>query len=122
MWQMKWSSDILVHRSGFPPLGFCCGDKNYKGKTTFFVLKTHQIIARANKRKKPACSAGFFRFGQSGFEPPTPWSRTRCASPCATTRKSLVYYMVFGFHCQQEEWAEEHQSFIDIILHIMIFL
>jgi hypothetical protein len=47
MWQIQWSSDILVRGSGFPPLGFCCGDKNYKGKTTFFVLKTHHFIARA---------------------------------------------------------------------------
>ena len=47
MWQIQRGSDILVHGSGFPPLGFCCGDKNYKGKTTFFVLKTHHFIARA---------------------------------------------------------------------------
>ena len=81
-----------------------------------------QIHYRARQTKTASLKADRFRFGQSGFEPPTPWSRTRCASPCATTRKSLVYYMVFGFHCQQEEWAQEHQSFIDIILHIMIFL
>ena len=72
MWQIQRGSDILVHGSGFPPLGFCCGDKNNKGKTTFFVLKTHQIIARAHfiarafksgnrplKRKPGLLSPGF---------------------------------------------------------------
>ena len=32
-------------------------------------------------------------FGQGGFEPPTPWSRTKCASLCATIRKQQRVYL-----------------------------
>ena len=44
---------------------------------------------KKNLKKKGRENLPFiYIIGQGGFEPPTPWSRTKCASPCATIRNN----------------------------------
>ena len=50
-------------------------------------------------------------FGQGGFEPPTPWSRTKCASLCATIRQHLRVY-VKERHLSIEDRKERLQESI----------
>ncbi len=58
--------------------------------------------------------------GQRGFEPPTPWSRTKCVSPCATARGNQlgVIYLLLSFHVKQEVRLTPHAlngTFLDSV-------
>ena len=49
---------------------------------------------KKNLKKKGRENLPFiYIIGQGGFEPPTPWSRTKCASLCATIRQHLRVYV-----------------------------
>ena len=62
-----------------------------------------------------------FRFGQSGFEPPTPWSRTKCASPCATTRFGKTLFNIWFLTIRVNKTQRLHVAFIDIDALYKIF-
>ena len=66
--------------------------------TKFSVWKNWQQTEKAMPPKKKAS----LLIGQRGFEPPTPWSRTKCASPCATARSRITAVKYIGrlFECQ----------------------
>ena len=61
--------------------------KKHLKKRHFQVqIKRISAIALYNNNRWPL-------FGQGGFEPPTPWSRTKCASLCATIRQQEKVYL-----------------------------
>ena len=84
-----------------------------RGKIALWPAENRFFAGRNGKKRVLACKghsnppcwtvnengAGMlptpFRFGQSGFEPPTPWSRTKCASPCATTRFGKTLFNIW---------------------------
>ncbi len=68
MWPMK--SQILI------------SDEPHAGSNPIFY---------ALKRRKPAIKAGFLNMvGEEGFEPPTLWSQTRCATKLRYSPRCLT--------------------------------
>ncbi len=79
-------SKKMVGAAGFEPATFCtpcnCATELRHAPMTVqfesFPLGKTGLIIRPSQNS--------FLVGVRGFEPPTPWSRTKCASRCATPR------------------------------------
>jgi hypothetical protein len=74
----------MVGAAGFEPATFCTPCNCATGlrhAPTFIIFQ-----------RDPTFQNGIM-VGVRGFEPPTPWSRTKCASHCATPR-SRYHFVV----------------------------
>ena len=77
-----------------PPSRRACSGSNPL-RPRIFVVMLHSL---AEKKRTAVLWQFFSELGLRGFEPPTSWSRTKRASPCATARCSYNFYFSFrGF-------------------------
>ena len=79
----------MVGAAGFEPATFCTPCNCATGLRHAPTIQRYQRLTLPRPLPEPGMFRAFqnsFLVGVRGFEPPTPWSRTKCASRCATPR------------------------------------